>query len=738
MASTPGVSSRPSTMEQRWTDSSPSSEGEDSLRSYCEVLRSGSPPVASLAPTEVRLSRLVWRLRRRAGPRTASGKRRIAPLPATVVREELPQELAGRCFNCLAEYHMAALCPNSTVCLHCRGEGQVARLCLVRHSSSSSPLARQVRGPPPPVEGQAGLITGGRRPSVTLLAWLGPAATAAKTPRTAVARGAPAVAQVVPSRPVQERVAALQARRRSIAVAPVQPVAPAQPAVGGMRPTRQVAAAARPAEIPAPGLLVSPPALLPWGAASARPRVETCIIPRSRAIMDEEETLQWSLVVTGVGNRPCVPLSSVISVISDQFPALPDDFLVVFCSRAGRDDVLATETLGGRGFTLSFAPWNRFRQAVGRSQLFQVHLELEGIPPHAWSVATPIVEPPAPVEEDDDLMVPPEQMVSLVVDLLEYRVLVHLLQVEEGGESTDCSSSDDDSDDPGFYSGAERVARGPRRNSFSCSRGRVDYDNFGDRYGRHVNAGGRVLAGANTVVSGALFSAEEPAGPAGMALSEIGVDPLPLLPRDWSASSEEGWDPMLLEASLSPRALVAGSLLSEDTLPEPGVPVLEKLPEIPGTLRGPALSTFEVCLSSMEVVALPSPEVDSQAVGEMEERDVELFRASVQCPVDSILARLAARRSRRRVSTPPSPRRSRRLAIKGVPSFGVKRQQKVLIQHLGLAREGEHIGDEALQAYLRLFEQPLSTEHLSAILALFGWEFQALLLEEGAVVATAS
>jgi len=40
---------------------------------------------------------------------------------------------------------------------------------------------------------------------------------------------------------------------------------------------------------------------------------------------------------------------------------------------------------------------------------------------------------------------------------------------------------------------------------------------------------------------------------------------------------------------------------------------------------------------------------------------------------------------------------------------------------LGIAREGEVIGEEALQAYLRYFSKPMSAEDLSACLALFGW-----------------
>jgi hypothetical protein len=40
---------------------------------------------------------------------------------------------------------------------------------------------------------------------------------------------------------------------------------------------------------------------------------------------------------------------------------------------------------------------------------------------------------------------------------------------------------------------------------------------------------------------------------------------------------------------------------------------------------------------------------------------------------------------------------------------------------LGLAREGEVIDNAALQAYIELFSKPMTQQHFSACLALFGW-----------------
>lgn len=70
--------------------------------------------------------------------------------------------------------------------------------------------------------------------------------------------------------------------------------------------------------------------------------------------------------------------------------------------------------------------------------------------------------------------------------------------------------------------------------------------------------------------------------------------------------------------------------------------------------------------------------------------------------------------------------RSSRVALKMAPGSSIKRQQRLLISRLGIACEREQISKDALQAYIKLFEQELSQEHISAILSLFGWEPSAL------------
>jgi hypothetical protein len=53
---------------------------------------------------------------------------------------------------------------------------------------------------------------------------------------------------------------------------------------------------------------------------------------------------------------------------------------------------------------------------------------------------------------------------------------------------------------------------------------------------------------------------------------------------------------------------------------------------------------------------------------------------------------------------------------------------------LGIAREGEIIGDKALNAYIDLFTRPFCSQHLDVVLHLFGWTPEDLQLSVDALV----
>jgi hypothetical protein len=64
----------------------------------------------------------------------------------------------------------------------------------------------------------------------------------------------------------------------------------------------------------------------------------------------------------------------------------------------------------------------------------------------------------------------------------------------------------------------------------------------------------------------------------------------------------------------------------------------------------------------------------------------------------------------------------------------IRQQQRALITRLGIAHEGETIGDDALNAYLDLFTRPFRQQHLDVVLRLFGWTSDDLISASDAPV----
>uniref|UniRef100_A0ACD5YRB2 Uncharacterized protein n=1 Tax=Avena sativa TaxID=4498 RepID=A0ACD5YRB2_AVESA len=128
------------------------------------------------------------------------------------------------------------------------------------------------------------------------------------------------------------------------------------------------------------------------------PPMEAVIIPRSAEIVAAEDALRWALVAFVSGQRSNVSLIEAGAAVAAQVPraednftihrSWPADFLLVCSSRRVRDDVVAAGVVDGRGFSLRFSPWNRQLQAVRCPLRFRAHLELTGIPAHAWNRST--------------------------------------------------------------------------------------------------------------------------------------------------------------------------------------------------------------------------------------------------------------------------------------------------------------------------------------------------------------
>lgn len=79
--------------------------------------------------------------------------------------------------------------------------------------------------------------------------------------------------------------------------------------------------------------------------------------------------------------------------------------------------------------------------------------------------------------------------------------------------------------------------------------------------------------------------------------------------------------------------------------------------------------------------------------------------------------------ARRKKPLPPNftPRRSARLYKKtmGHNTGPVQRAQTVLLRRMGVIQAEEHLSDESLDEYLKLFEKPLAPHHVKAITTIF-------------------
>uniref|UniRef100_A0ACD5URX6 Uncharacterized protein n=1 Tax=Avena sativa TaxID=4498 RepID=A0ACD5URX6_AVESA len=107
-----------------------------------------------------------------------------------------------------------------------------------------------------------------------------------------------------------------------------------------------------------------------------------------------------------------------------------------------------------------------------------------------------------------------------------------------------------------------------------------------------------------------------------------------------------------------------------------------------------------------------------------------VFRGAYKKPISSVLGRPVAKHGRNKKQYSGPVRRSGRIGGRFAPGTPIRQQQRTLITRLGIAREGEVIGDAALDVYLDLFARPLRQQHIDVVLRLFGWLPEALSLFE--------
>uniref|UniRef100_A0ACD5Z5Q7 Uncharacterized protein n=1 Tax=Avena sativa TaxID=4498 RepID=A0ACD5Z5Q7_AVESA len=141
-----------------------------------------------------------------------------------------------------------------------------------------------------------------------------------------------------------------------------------------------------------------------------------------------------------------------------------------------------------------------------------------------------------------------------------------------------------------------------------------------------------------------------------------------------------------------------------------------------------AFDTFPVCLSSVdaETEQQYGPEAVDFEAARGQARSPAAFPDACKRPINSVLSRPVAKRGqcKKRYSGPV--RRSGRIRGRFDPAIPIRQHQLTLITRLEIAREGELIGDEVLNAYLDLFARPLRQLHIDVVLRLFGWMPDAL------------
>ncbi|KAM0912281.1 hypothetical protein ACQ4PT_012961 [Festuca glaucescens] len=383
-----------SSQSRRWADYT-ADEEDISPRSYCEVLRSGTPPasassraplpppagggvglslsaprgvvppvtaaprpwpvddnvcrLASLAVQPPRAPTAAARAPARgAAPWTdVRGRKRArnqeATLPAWTIRSGLPTNLAGACFNCTRTCHISAECTYETVCLRCGEKGHHARACPQNCRAGGDRRGERGLGPVAPSGLPAHQRLGPRK--------LEPATAAGRNSSPPVshelrleggARNAPEL-----------HVVEVRARYRI----------PAHQRLGlGSSPPRR-------ARTPSP-----PPV-------------------QSGEIIAAEAALRYALVAFVSGKRAYVTLSEAGAALAERVPRAEDnftvhrsrpvDFLFVCISRRVRDEIMAADAAHGHDFSLRFSPWNRQLQAMQCRMRYRAHFELQGMPAHA-------------------------------------------------------------------------------------------------------------------------------------------------------------------------------------------------------------------------------------------------------------------------------------------------------------------------------------------------------------------
>jgi hypothetical protein len=282
------------------------------------------------------------------------------PLPP---RRSIPQDLRGRCFNCMAISHKAAECRCPVRCFACRSLGHRAASCPAR--LDRAPLCRN---------------------STSVWDRLGQLLVDAKPRSVKIWREVPSRGGMVEGAgaPVQAQGGAKRRRHRTRGRR-------SNPSLLVPEPSVQDLQASMPAEDQAPLLSqVEDDASAPRG----------CVLERSVALDREEFRLQrCALFVVVTGSRPQVTLEVFAAEVAAGFGlnegsfsvhrSSPEDFVLVLDSEHAANEVYNNGSVfNSPSGSFKFIRWSRLAHAEVVSFPSLVMVEFGGIPVHAWELAT--------------------------------------------------------------------------------------------------------------------------------------------------------------------------------------------------------------------------------------------------------------------------------------------------------------------------------------------------------------
>jgi hypothetical protein len=671
-------------------------------RSYRDALVSSQRPVSRLAVD-----------RAGGGWETVQSRRdrRLARRPPLPVPRPVPVDLRGRCLNCFSADHRVARCSNRVRCFFCRRPGHRVSECPRRQTNLAAPVRRLVWRPismeaPAAVTGVDHAMAGGST--------LG---------------GSDAVISG------KRRTRRGQRRRRS------------GPSGGlGGDP-----------------LLLSSGNLSPAAQDGPRP---VRFIGRSRMIDHAELELRHALIVSVVGQEGTGCATEVREALASRFDldadalrlrrAAPGSFIVLFPS-----EELAGQVFSG-GPSLFVPPlrlhikrWTRQAFASGGSVLSSlIDVELRGIPAHLWGLETAEVllgpyclvqglHPDSISGEDLSVIrlsawcrspvelpkvldlhavepaVPDEDGVWIPRSLV-FPVLVKIIGPEGVlvEEQLQPPPSDPSDDEPGPSRRARRVQRlgdqaslprasvhsrlGPRLHSSSTRVGPSDDVGLLDASMDNSDAVAASVSSdslAEPVDAPTLPCAavEMLAAPGVLALCDVVVP-------DYSPDGPSAdLAAVLREDSILAVSCVVSASSARWNLKPPVFRVYSRRlrPSILDDQDGPLVQSG---LDNSMVISSPLCE----------------FQCLVTKPVDALLP--TPQIPKRRKKPLPSnfmPRRSRRVA-KFPPELGSEAAAQVC-RHLGFCDDNEVISVQDVGNYAKLFVSGLSSVHIAALAALFGW-----------------